>query len=70
MKDVGILNDHLVYVIAISNILWPFGIFYGHFGIFFTVLVCRTKKNLATLLERHFVTGNISRAVCFRETFF
>jgi hypothetical protein len=44
--------------------LWPFGIFSGHlgnvmtiwhnlcrFGTFFPVLVSRTKKNLATLLE-------------------
>jgi hypothetical protein len=43
--------------------LWPFGMFYGHgvflmaiwyicwpFGIFFPVLVCCNKKNLATLL--------------------
>jgi hypothetical protein len=45
-----------------GNILWPFGIFYGHsdcfmailyilhsFGTFFPVLVSWTKKNLATL---------------------
>jgi hypothetical protein len=48
-------------------ILWPFGIFYGRqsylllFGIFkgnsvhFTVLVSRTKKNLATLDQTFFV---------------
>jgi hypothetical protein len=46
-------------------ILWPFDIFYGQlanfmairnilwsFGIFFLVLVCCTKKNLATLIRR------------------
>jgi hypothetical protein len=32
-------------------ILWQFGIFCDHFGIFFHVLVCCTKKNLATLAE-------------------
>jgi hypothetical protein len=36
---------------AIWYILWPFGIFCGHFGIFFPILVCCTKKNLATLLR-------------------
>jgi hypothetical protein len=32
MKDVGKFYGHLVYFTAISYILWPFGIFYGHFG--------------------------------------
>jgi hypothetical protein len=53
----GIFCGHLVY-------LWPFGIFcgplvhliaiwyiIGRFGIFLPGLVCRTKKNLATLLD-------------------
>jgi hypothetical protein len=32
-------------------IISPFGTFYGHFGIgIFPVLVCCTKKNLATLI--------------------
>jgi hypothetical protein len=48
MEDVGILYGHLVYFKAIWCILWAFGIFYV-FGIFFAVLVCCTKKNLATL---------------------
>jgi hypothetical protein len=43
MDDVGIFYDHLVYFTAIGNILWSF-------GIFFLVLVCCTKKNLATLV--------------------
>jgi hypothetical protein len=47
--------------------LWPFGIFYGQliefvsnwyilwlFGIFYPVLVCYTKKSLATLSVKHF----------------
>jgi hypothetical protein len=53
---------------AIWNILWPFGIFYIHFGYFITnwyihicsfdtffpVLVSCTKKNLATLISSEF----------------
>jgi hypothetical protein len=35
---------HLVYFVAIWNSLWLF-------GMFFPVLVCCTKKNLATLLS-------------------
>jgi hypothetical protein len=40
---------------ALWCILWPFGIFYGRleylwlFGIYFPVLACSTKNNLATL---------------------
>jgi hypothetical protein len=36
MKDVGIFYDHKVFVNDISYILWPFGIFCGHFGITFS----------------------------------
>jgi hypothetical protein len=43
MKDVGKFYEHLVYITAISYILWPFGIFCGNFGTFFTVLVSCTK---------------------------
>jgi hypothetical protein len=64
MENLGIFYDHLVNYTAIGNILWPFGIFYGHFGIFSPVLVYCTKKNLATLLlfttnfpEQHFFWG-------------
>jgi hypothetical protein len=46
-EEVGLLYDHLFHFTAIWyifmtiwNILWPL-------GIFFTVLVCYTKKNLA-----------------------
>jgi hypothetical protein len=52
----------LVYVMTIWSILQPLEIVYGHleylwsFGIFFPVLVCCTKKNLATLfLKRNSV---------------
>jgi hypothetical protein len=45
----GSCNGRCLYI------LWPFGLFYGHlvfgiwsFGIFSLVLVCCTKKNLAT----------------------
>jgi hypothetical protein len=51
MKDVGKLYGHSVYFTAIWYILWPSGIFCGHFGIVFPFLVCRTKKHLATLHE-------------------
>jgi hypothetical protein len=42
----------LIYFKAIWNILLTFGTLYdhlAHFGIFFPVLVSRTKKSLATL---------------------
>jgi hypothetical protein len=47
----------IMYVMAIWNILWRFGIFYDHLVHFvliwyiFPVLVSCTKKNLATMLE-------------------
>jgi hypothetical protein len=34
----------LVYFTAVSNILWPLGIFCGEFVMFFPVLVCCAKK--------------------------
>jgi hypothetical protein len=42
MEDVGIFYGQLVYIVAIWYILWIF-------GLFFPVLVCCIKKNLATL---------------------
>jgi hypothetical protein len=36
-------------IVAIWYILWPFGILQGYL-VHFPVLVCCTKKNLATLL--------------------
>jgi hypothetical protein len=51
MNDVVKFSGHSVYFTAISYNLWPFFIFCGHFGIFFPVLVCCTKKNLATLIS-------------------
>jgi hypothetical protein len=48
----------LVYFNVTRNNLRPFSIFYGHlvyillsFGTLFPVLVCCTKKNLATLMH-------------------
>jgi hypothetical protein len=78
MKDVGLFG-----------ILRPFGKFYGyleffgHFDIYFPVLVCCTKKNLATLEDNsghlaarvHFnvvcLTRNRDRAIiyCRRQKF-
>jgi hypothetical protein len=50
MEDVGISYVHLVNFPAIWHILWQFDIcVYPRFGTFFPVLVCCTKKNLATL---------------------
>jgi hypothetical protein len=57
MEDVGTFYDHLVYFAAICYTLWPFGIFCGNLVYFmviwyiFPVLVCCTKKNLATLVR-------------------
>jgi hypothetical protein len=66
MDDVGILYGYLVYFVGIFMYICLFGIFYGYlvyfmvvwyilwlFGIFFSVLVCCTKKNLATLVRSH-----------------
>jgi hypothetical protein len=56
MVDVGIVYVQLVFFIAIWYILWLFGTFYGYlvyifwlFGTFSPILVCYSKKNLATL---------------------
>jgi hypothetical protein len=43
------IYGHLVYFTAIWYISWPLGIFSGYLVIF-PVLVCYTKKNLATLV--------------------
>jgi hypothetical protein len=40
MKEVGKFYGHLVY----SYIFGPFGIFCGHFGIFFQFLLCQAKS--------------------------
>jgi hypothetical protein len=48
-------NTHLgkfwkvLHFVAIWSILWPLGISYGYL-VFFPVLVCSTKENLATLM--------------------
>jgi hypothetical protein len=58
MEDICIFYGHLVYFVSIWYILWSFGmymyfmyIWYSlwSFGTWFLVLVCCTKKNLATL---------------------
>jgi hypothetical protein len=47
MEDVGIFYGHMVYLTAIWYILWPF---FGYFYVFH-ILVCRTRKNPATLVR-------------------
>jgi hypothetical protein len=44
MQNADIFYGHLEYLTDIWDILWPF-------GTFFPVLVSRTKKNLATLVQ-------------------
>jgi hypothetical protein len=43
LKPFGLFYGHLIYFVTIWNILWLF-------AIFFPVLVCCDKKNLATLV--------------------
>jgi hypothetical protein len=47
MENVGIFYVHLVYFTAIRNILFPFVVIWY----ILPVLVCCTKKNLATLFR-------------------
>jgi hypothetical protein len=49
-EEFGVFCVHLVYFTAICYILCPSGMFDGYL-VFFPVLVCCTKKNLATLLH-------------------
>jgi hypothetical protein len=51
MRMVGKFYGHLVNFPAIWYILCSFGIFYPRFGTLLPILVCCTKKNLATLAE-------------------
>jgi hypothetical protein len=50
MEDVGIFYGHLVYFIAIKNIFGNLVNFMVIWHIF-PILVCCTKKNLATLVR-------------------
>jgi hypothetical protein len=43
-KDFAKIYCHLVYYSAILNILWPFGIIYGYFGIFFPFWYVAPRK--------------------------
>jgi hypothetical protein len=45
MKYVGKFYVHLVYLTVILYILWPFGIFCGHFGIFFRFSMLYQEKS-------------------------
>jgi hypothetical protein len=51
MEDGGIFYGQLVYFTVNWYILWSFGIFHGYLVNIFPVLVCNTKKNLATLVK-------------------
>jgi hypothetical protein len=46
------------YSLAILIAIWFLG---GNFGTYFPVLVCCTKKNLATLIESELETGFLGR---------
>jgi hypothetical protein len=78
MEDIGICYDHSVFI-------RPFGIFYGHLQFIlwpyfvaiwhmFPVLVCCTKKNLATLVFRlielssRFPPVDVLVSICDDET--
>jgi hypothetical protein len=50
MEDLGTVCDHLVYFMAIGNILWPFGIVCVNLVYFSPFWYFGPKKNLATLL--------------------
>jgi hypothetical protein len=49
-KDAGIFYGHLFFFTASWYSLCPFDIIVCSFGIFLSILVCCTKKNLATLV--------------------
>jgi hypothetical protein len=51
MEDLGLFYSHFVNFTAFWYILWSFVAFQGYWHIF-PVLVCCTKKNLATLENR------------------
>jgi hypothetical protein len=53
----GLLYGHLVYFVAVWYVIWLFAIYFSRFGFLygyliyiFPILVCCTKKNLATLI--------------------
>jgi hypothetical protein len=51
MEDEGMFYGQLVHFTVIWYILWPLGIFYCYLLYFPPVLVCCSKKNLATLFH-------------------
>jgi hypothetical protein len=56
------------YFVQFRYISWPFGIFCSQFGVFFLILVCCTKKNLATL--HNFPPNNDVAYLLSRKTFY
>jgi hypothetical protein len=60
MKEIGKFYGDLVYFTAILYILWPFGMFCGHFGVFFSFgMLCQEKSGNPGFRLRHFKEGNM-----------
>jgi hypothetical protein len=59
MEYVGLFYGHWVYFVVIWSILLPCGIFNGYL-VYFPVLVCCTKKYLATLMGSGMDTAQLS----------
>jgi hypothetical protein len=69
MEDVGILYVHWVYLtVFLVVILIYFDVCYGHL-VHFPVLVCCTKKNLATLHAWLQAIGALSSNSFFANSF-
>jgi hypothetical protein len=66
MEDVGILYGYLVCFPAIWYILGPFGKIGGNLVYFSPILVCCTKKNLATLVHRDAISS--VAAMCCKDS--
>jgi hypothetical protein len=61
MEDLGLFYGHLVYFTAICYILLQFCIVYGNLVHIFPVLVCCSRKNLATLRSASFNSNFVFR---------
>jgi hypothetical protein len=52
IEKFGVLHAHLLFLLPFCYIFMASWYFYCQFGTFFPILVCCTKKNLATLTRR------------------